>query len=299
MVKWTIYGIKPNRMWKCGDINKWIGHRHFLISLLTSATATTCNGQEHDLLRRVVWKSSMPAINLAIHHFKPLEMYMKHALTFFCLVALSSVTQAQWSWGVEGAAVFSKAKTNKSYPGADIELSSNARTGFMGGLIVDIPFGDEKLRLMPELVYNQLGVGQHATASLLGQNVTLDQHVTVGYASAIVNLALALPVGDQKFLMGVGPYLGVGTTAKRWYKLTPDASSSLAASEKTESIAFGSGTDQLKRMDYGINVMGGFMLFNGLTIKASYGFGLAELSNDPNVSYKNRYFSVGLAYFFH
>jgi hypothetical protein len=225
-------------------------------------------------------------------------MKQKH-LVFLCLLLISVAGHAQWSWGVEGGAVFSKAKTNKSYPGADIKLTSNARTGFMGGIIVDIPFGDEKLRMMPELVYNQLGVGQHATASLLGQSVTVDQHITVGYASLIANLALALPVGDQKFLLGFGPYVGAGLTAKRWYKLTPDASSSLSASEKTESIEFGSGTDQMKRVDYGVNIMGGFMLFNGLAIKASYGLGLAELSNDATVSYKNRHFSLALAFFFH
>jgi hypothetical protein len=225
---------------------------------------------------------------------------MKQKQLFFLVVLFLSLSaHAQWSWGVEGGAVFSKAKTNQSYPGADILLTSNARTGFMGGLIVDIPFGDEKLRMMPELTYSQQGVGQHATASLLGQKVTLDQHITIGYVNAIANLAVALPVGDQKFLLGFGPYLSAGVTAKRWYKLTPDVNSSLSASEKTESIDFGTSSGQLKRMDYGINVMGGFMLFNGLTIKASYGFGLAELSNDANVSYKNRHASLSLAFFFH
>lgn len=225
---------------------------------------------------------------------------MKQKHLFFLTVLFISVSgHAQWSWGVEGGAVFSKAKTNQSYPGADIKLTSSARTGFQAGVVVDIPFGDEKLRMMPELLYNQQGVGQHATASLLGQSVTLDQHITVGYVTAIANLAVALPVGDQKFLLGVGPYVGGGTTAKRWYKLTPDVNSSLSPQEKTESIEFGNGTDQIKRFDYGVNVMGGFMLFNGLTIKASYGFGLAELSNDPSISYKNRHFTVGLAYFFH
>ncbi len=225
---------------------------------------------------------------------------MKQKSIFFLMTCFFAVSgQAQWSWGVEGGAVFSKAKTNASYPGAEIQLTSNTLPGFQSGLIVDIPFGDEKLRMMPEILYNQQGVSQHATGSLLGQSLTVDQRITVGYVTAIANLAVALPVGDQKFILGVGPYVGAGLTAKRWYKLTPGPNSSLSASDNTASIDFGSAANQMKRLDYGINVMGGFMLFNGLAIKASYGYGLPELFNDASVSYKNRHFTIGLAYFFH
>ena len=226
-------------------------------------------------------------------------MKMKVAMTIFCLSLVTLSTHAQFTWGAEGAAVFSKAKTNVSYPGADITMTSSTLTGYMGGLIVDIPFGDEKLRMMPELLYNARGVKQNASASLLGQSVSVDQKVTINYIDAIANLAVAMPVGDQKFLLGAGPYVGYGISGKRWTKVTPGVNSSLSPQETNTDVKFGSGTDQSKRLDYGVNVMGGFMLFNGITIKASYALGLANLSNNSSAQYKNRYFSIGLCYFFH
>jgi hypothetical protein len=228
-----------------------------------------------------------------------MKMKMKYALTLFCLVLLSSYARAQFSWGVEGAAVFSKAKTNVSYPGADITMTASNLTGFMGGAIVDIPFGDEKLRMMPELLYNSRGVKQHASASLLGQTVGVDQKITINYIDLIANLAVALPVGDQKFIIGGGPYIGYGISGKRWTKVTPDPTSSMSPQETNADIKFGSASDQSKPLDYGINIMGGFMLFNGITVKASYAFGFANLSNNSSADYKNRYLSVGLCYFIH
>jgi hypothetical protein len=226
-------------------------------------------------------------------------MNLKHALTLICLMSLSIATKAQFSWGAEGSAVFSKAKTTVSYPGADITMSSSNLTGFMAGVIVDIPFGDEKLRMMPELLYNSRGVKQHASASLLGQTVGVDQKVTINYIDVIANLALALPVGDQKFLLGAGPYIGYGIKGKRWTNVTPDPSSSMSPQETNADIKFGTGDTEFKQLDYGVNVMAGFMLFNGIAVKASYAMGFANLSNNSSADYKNRYLSVGLCYFFH
>jgi hypothetical protein len=222
-------------------------------------------------------------------------------LTLFSLIFLlisGYSVQAQFSWGVEGGAVFSKAKTNASDPALTINQSSSGVTGYMGGLIVDIPFGDEKLRVIPELLYVNHGVNTRSVLTGVSEQATVDAKWILNSLTLPVNLAVAWPIGDQKLILGGGPYMSLGMSGKRSTKVQSNIIPGGVLDTVTTKV-FGSASDQLKSLDYGINIMGIFMLWNGLAIKANYSYGIANLSNNSQLNYRNRYFSVGLSYFFH
>lgn len=86
-----------------------------------------------------------------------------------------------------------------------------------------------------------------------------------------VNLVGKLPVGNMTHVfLGAGPYAGFAISGEN--KVTTDGNSS------ETDLDFGdSDTDDLKGMDFGINVLGGVQLNSGLNLGAGYGIGLTDL----------------------
>ena len=65
-----------------------------------------------------------------------------------------------------------------------------------------------------------------------------------------------------------------------------------------ENIEFGDQPTQLKTFDYGLNATAGFRLKNKMDFGASYGFGLANVSNNAAFKSQNRQLSFSLGYTF-
>jgi len=105
-----------------------------------------------------------------------------------------------------------------------------------------------------------------------------------------VNAVYYIPVGPTgRLFLGAGPYLGV------------NISGTAEADGDKQDIEFGSDPDQVSRMDYGINLMGGFKLAKGFLIHAGYGLGLANLSNGgvgDDFKTRNSVLSVGVGFSF-
>jgi hypothetical protein len=206
---------------------------------------------------------------------------------------------AQISIGVQGGAVFSKPKStyevNSTLP---ITVEASSRTGFMAGLIVDLPLGESGFRLMPELNYvskggrgsTQIGISLPTGPAQIGIDLTS----TINYLELPVSLAYSAPVGDHFFVMGAGPYVAAGLNGKTLAKFSDD----VGISDQEEPIVFGSVGDEIRRWDYGANLMAGFIHHSGLMLKANYSLGIPNLANEGNPELRNRYFGISLAYFF-
>lgn len=212
-------------------------------------------------------------------------------VTIVALVICSSVS-AQISFGVQGGAVLSKPSVKQATDFGDIKPKS--KIGFTGGLIADVPFGDEPLRLMPELKFVQKGVKYDFSAELFGQTFKLEGNSNINYIELPVNLAYAFPLGKNKLFLGAGPYGAYGLSGKS--KGTSSVNGE-TAEETDEKIEFGSSEDQTKRFDYGANIMAGYFMNNGLMIKLNYSRGFANLSNVTDEKYHNQYLGLSVAYF--
>jgi hypothetical protein len=145
------------------------------------------------------------------------------------------------------------------------------------------------------LSYVLKGVQADATANLFGQSLRVSAKQSIGYLELPVNLAFAIPVGSHHLVIGAGPYGGYGVSGKTTIQSSVNSENT---TEEMTDVKFGKQADELKRMDYGANAMVGFIMNNGLMFKLNYSYGLADLSNDSQISHKNRYLGLSAAYFF-
>lgn len=118
---------------------------------------------------------------------------------------------------------------------------------------------------------------------------------TITYLEVPVNVRAGFDVGSGKFLIGAGPYIGfaLGGQTKGY---TRDINGTLIT--KNTDMAFGSGTTEMKSVDFGMNFSLAYKLSNGLGIQAGYGCGLTDLNNIAGITSKNKVTSIGLNYTF-
>jgi hypothetical protein len=223
-------------------------------------------------------------------------MIMKLKLLIPSLVLLFAGTaaSAQVSLAGQAGAVFSKAKTEEIGDITGLQYKEKSRVGFSAGLLADIPFGESGLRLMPELLYVQKGLKASGSLDFLGQSISAETNTNIAYLDLPVNLAYAFDLSSGRLFVGAGPYAGLGLNGRTKAKITAQGQTS----EEDEDVDFGSGEEQVKRFDFGANVMAGYIMSNGLLIKVNYSHGFANLSNAPDGDWKNRYFGVSVGYFF-
>jgi Outer membrane protein beta-barrel domain len=218
-------------------------------------------------------------------------MNAKIFLTAFCFIVATSA-MSQVSFGVQAGGVYSIANVQYNAQLGQ-QLKGKSKFGWQAGVIADIPFGEGALRLMPELNYINKGYTLKTSVDLLGQPVAVDGNSNVSYLELPLNLAYTVPVGDNNLLLGAGPYAAYGLGGKN--KVTTTTGGQTV--KQDSDVEFGSGEEQINRFDYGLNVMVGYLLNNGLLIKLNYSLGLAELSNNSATKYKNSYFGLTLGYF--
>jgi hypothetical protein len=222
----------------------------------------------------------------------------KNLLSSSILSLLLFSASAQVSFGVQGGAVFSKPKStyevNSTLP---ITVEASGRTGFSAGLFADLPLGESGFRLMPELSYVSKG-GKGSTQFGITipsgpQQIGLDFTSTINYLELPFNLAYSVPVSDYFIILGSGPYVAMGLNGKTKVVISDD----VGVTEQEESVVFGSTGDEIRRWDYGANLMAGFIHPSGLMLKANYSLGIPNLANEGNPELRNRYFGLSLVYF--
>lgn len=219
---------------------------------------------------------------------------MKTKWLFLSLLMITTYTaNAQLSLGVQGGAVLSNAGGDQSSFSVDADPQS--KFSWQAGLMADIPFGEGGLRFIPELKYVNKGFKANTTIDFLGQTTSVTGSSNLGYLELPLNLGYALDLGGGQLILGAGPYLAYGIGGKNKFEAKVNGTLVQSVDEK---VNFGSGEDELKPFDYGANVMAGYLMSNGLMIKANYGLGLANISNVSNSSFKNSYLGLSLVYFF-
>jgi Outer membrane protein beta-barrel domain len=220
---------------------------------------------------------------------------MKLKLIFpVALLLIASSSFAQISLGGQAGAVFSKPSTDLAtgIPGLNFDIKS--RTSFSAGLIADIPLGEGGFRFMPELYYVDKGFKANASIDLLGQQISAESKTNISYIDLPINFAYAIDLGNNRLMVGAGPYAGFGLSGKTIATTTANG----VSQEEEEKVEFGNGEGQFDRVDIGANFMAAYILNSGLMLKVNYSLGFLNLSNETDTKYKNGYFGVSLGYFF-
>lgn len=202
-------------------------------------------------------------------------------LLFLCGIISFSFAQSL-NFGIKAGVNFSTLAASSS----GITLTSSSSTGFHVGAVADIGFAN--LSLQPGILYSTKG-GTYGDAS------SGTAKLTFNYLEIPVNLLYNIPIVVGKIFVGGGPYVGIGVSGKATLS---GAATSTGSGSESQNITFGSGPNDTKNPDYGVNFLGGVRFKSGLALSVGYGLGLGNLSNDNSGKIKNNVVSVSIGYFF-
>ncbi len=168
--------------------------------------------------------------------------------------------------GLKGGLSFARGK----YSIYDVKSSSGSLFGINAGILGEVPLSDAL----------SLGTG----VSFIKKGLKTDVFkLPVRYCEFPINLTYRIDFISWNLYAQAGPYAAVGISAKK-------------KSNVTDKIKFGTRASEFKRMDYGINLGGGFEI-NNVQIGVNYGFGFINISHSYREVVRNRVFNVSAVYY--
>ncbi|RFZ95032.1 PorT family protein [Mucilaginibacter conchicola] len=203
----------------------------------------------------------------------------KFLLSVCCAFAVSSAFAQVPSFGIRGGIGFAKLSASNG----NISVSTGSTTTFAAGVFADFKTGNN-FSIQPALNY----VGKGGNVSDDGAEVDIKTY----YLQVPINVVYHVPAVFGHVYFGAGPYVAMGLSGK--------AKASDGTNSASEDIHFGSGADEFKKIDAGLNGIAGFEFKNGFLIGLNYDLGLTDIGNDgtSEVSTKNRVFGVSIGFKF-
>ncbi|MBD2701997.1 PorT family protein [Spirosoma sp. BT702] len=208
----------------------------------------------------------------------------KFTVLTVCLFITVLTSFAQVRIGVTGGLQMANQKNSIG----GFSISGTNRIGYTAGLLIDAALS-ESFSIRPQILYSVKGTKFDLgglSGGLANGNVTL----AFNYIEVPIQVTYGLEAGPGRLVLGAGPYVG--------YALSGTTSGSVQGQSGSENIEFGSAEDQVKRLDYGLRLSGGYELSSGLSISAFYSPGLANLANGSNQTTTNTAFGLTLGFLF-
>ncbi|MBL7745841.1 MAG: outer membrane beta-barrel protein [Chitinophagaceae bacterium] len=178
----------------------------------------------------------------------------------------------------------------------DKTLKDDSKTGITAGLIVDAPIGKSRFSFQPGVHYTQKG----RTLAETGDDKSW---LALRYADVHLNF-LYNSKGKTTFFVGLGPSVGLDLPSYRVTKTSNATAANLDPdpefSRSETKIKFGKDKlDDLKGLDYGFNMLGGFRTRKGYYFALNYTFGLRNIAaNESGDDIKNGCFGFRIGYLF-
>lgn len=180
-------------------------------------------------------------------------------IAFFAMVCVA----AQAQFGVKGGVNVA------SWGGDDVESEGKkALIGFYGGFFYNVPINN-MFSFQPELVYSAQGIRY--------DDAGIDIKIHTNY----VNITPLFRYNNSGFFAGLGPQLGILTSAKA------------KSDGQSEDIK-----DQFKSTDIAAVIAAGYELESGIGFYVRYNHGLSKLDDQGDSKVYSRVFQAGLRYKF-
>jgi len=165
------------------------------------------------------------------------------------------------------------------------------KPGFQVGVVADIGI-TSNFSIIPELSFSQKGFKVSES-----DDESFELNVGLNYLALPVNAAYKFDLGmSQKIILFAGPYLGYGLSTSVKAKA---AGVSVDLDEYDLDVKFGSGEEDIKPIDFGVNIGAGYQ-FEKIFFKLQYNLGLNNLGQyeEDNISIKNGNVAVSVGYLF-
>lgn len=203
-------------------------------------------------------------------------MKLQLVLLIMSTLFISAVANAQKTkFGLQAGATMSNARVEA---GSESE-SSDSKFGFTLGFMLDKQIS-KSFYFQPSLNWTQKGFEESDGSEKMTE--------TLNYLELPLNF-LYRQAPDKGFFVGLGPTIAMGLSGK------------IKMGDEEADINFGSNSDDDYRlMEYGGNVLAGYLFQNKLQIAVNYNFGLSNVfpENDFDFSMKNNYWGLRIGYFF-
>jgi hypothetical protein len=170
------------------------------------------------------------------------------------------------------------------------EESFDMRLGFHGGIVFEVGLTDA-IFFGSGIIFSQKGTKFSYTDEDFDDE-SYSGFTLINYLEVPINLLYKADLGGAKLVFEAGPYLGYAINGKEQIDYEDNGTSF----SFSEDIEFGNEEEQVKRIDYGLNIGVG-LEFSSFKVGAQYGLGLANLSNYEDSTMKNQVIGVSLGYF--
>lgn len=225
---------------------------------------------------------------------------MKKILLFFVMAITTNLAMAQKvDFGIRARYTAFNLQESIHDGSSNINGSTERSYNIDAGIFADINYG--AFTFQPGIAYVLKGGTEFYDSMPTAQSYAqIIADTKINYLEIPLNLLYNFQLKPGKIFIGTGPYIGVALSGKdnnTTFVYQVDGTE-VARNSSNQSINFGSGQDNLKRLDYGINTIAGFRLNNGLEIGAALGFGLANLTNVDALKVHNHSESISVGYFF-
>lgn len=207
---------------------------------------------------------------------KQIILVCMSVLTVFGAVAQNAEILKKERFGIRAGLNIAK----ESYKQSGMSLTLDNQTGVLAGLVYECPL-TEQLYVGTGLLFSQKG-GKFETDEGSTKEI-------LNYLDLPLNLVFKADLKGPKLLLEAGPQFS--------YALSGKDKTEVSGMSVSEDIEFGSGEDQVKRFDFGLN-LGGGIEFMDFQLKVNYVIGLADISNFSGGSVKNNTLGISLSYFF-
>lgn len=221
----------------------------------------------------------------------------KIVFALFALMILAGFTAQTQAQGVSFGlrAGFQMQNLNgKDIDGDALELDLVPR--FNAGAFAEIPVAPD-FYFQPALLFSTKGA--KSSEEFLGQDLEIE--FNLGYLELPLSLLYKPVLGNGRFMLGFGPYLGYGIAGKAKYSLNNTTTEEDI--EWNNEYEMDGGIAQFKPLDFGANVFFGYELAMGLSFQLNTQLGLSNINpdsgeGDDESSVKNTGFGISLGYRF-
>lgn len=207
-------------------------------------------------------------------------MFKKYILTLFITCLGFSIVSAQkLSLNPELGVNLSSLHHSDSYQ----DIKDNT-IGLKAGLALNIPI-TKRIFIQPGVYFDMRG----AKIQEEFNGFTQDNDYTLNYLQVPLNLQAELSLGGLgELFASAGPYVGWGINGRKEVSIN---------NIKEKAIdAFGDDEEQLKQIDFGLNIGAGYRTPFGIYARVQYGYGMGNLSNISSENIQNRVWYIGLGW---
>ena len=229
---------------------------------------------------------------------------MKKTLLILSLF-VATCAKAQTTFGINGSIIGANMTSKSDDPDEDFG-DFKTRLSWSLGVTARVPLS-ERFVFLPQLnLLSKGGKFDETTTEDIGGGQMVTFQVKGDAKLNYLELPLNFVYQSNKFFIGAGPSVSYGLGGDFDGRVTytfmgQTESESFSANVKFDGKKSEDTDDEavhLKALEFGANFITGYTLNNGIAINAKYNHGLSNIDPNEGSESKNRYFGLGVIYFF-